>query len=274
MLPKLDAIHIDYIPKTLMSNSRSLDIHSLLRNEESRSYFKSIKSGINTLSESGGKRLPGSNAQNLYIRPAELAALMGDLIKIINQDKEPKTDELLDRYLTNRFKSEIEKEHMGRFNRDILIYAKDVLCEELNQLNRPQNETESIAMDEKLKKKHNEFKKKCYDTMICLTRSNILGIDSSVLSSFQNETQRQEAFQSLPLPIQHRLNILEVEMNNIREAEILIERARTNLTISDLRRQTIEKQKLLEQIHEQMLTRTANLQQEKLINKSLNRAEH
>jgi hypothetical protein len=124
------------IPQSLTSNSRSINLGSLLRNEESHKYFKSIKSAINKLLASGGKRLPGSNAENLFIRPAELATLMGDLVKIINQDKEPKTDELVDRYLTSRFIAEVEKENMARFNRDLLKYAKEVLCEELYQLNR------------------------------------------------------------------------------------------------------------------------------------------
>lgn len=110
--------------------------------------------------------------------------------------------------------------------------------------------------------------------MICLTRCNILGRDPSLLSGFQNDNQRQEAFLDLPVPIQHRLNILEIEMKNAREAEMLIERVRTNLTISDLHRQTDEKQKLLEKIQEQLLERNANVKQEKRINQSLDKANH
>jgi hypothetical protein len=93
-------------------------------------------------------------------------------------------------------------------------------------------------MDARLKKEHSELKRKCYDTMICVARCNILGRDSSLLTSFQDENRRQQAFHDLSISIQHRLNILEIEMNNAREAEMLIERVRTNLTISDLRHQT------------------------------------
>ena len=35
MLPDIDAINIDYLPRSLKSDSRSLDVHSLLRNQES-----------------------------------------------------------------------------------------------------------------------------------------------------------------------------------------------------------------------------------------------
>ena len=223
---------------------------------------------------SGGKRLPGSNAENLYIRPAELATLMGDLVKIINQDKEPRTDELVERYLTNRFTSEIEKEYMARFHRDLLQYAKDVLCKELNKLNRPQSESERTEMDERFKKEYNELKRKCYDTMICRTRCNILGRDLSLRTGFNDDHERQQAFHDLPVPIQHRLNIVESEMNNAREAQMLIEQIRTNLTVSDLKRQTMEKEKLLQQMRKQLVAKHANLKEEKRINKSLNRGDH
>ena len=274
MLPKIDAINIDYIPRSLMANSLSLDVYSLLRTKESRQYFKSIQMATNKLLASGGKRLPGSNAENLFVRPAELANLMGDLIKVINQDREPRTDSLVDRYLTNRFHAEIEKEQIARFHRDLIKYAKEVLCEELNQLKRPQKEEEKIDMDQRLKTQHKELKRKCYDTMIGLIRHNILGLDSSLVSSFLNENRRQEAFNDLPLSIKHRLNILEIEMNNTRDAEVLVERARTNLTIADLYRQADEKQKLLEEIQQQLLSRREDLQQEKKINQSLQRAAH
>lgn len=274
MLSKIDAINIDYLPRSLMVNSPSLDVYSLLRNKESRQYFKSIQMTLDKLLANGGKRLPGSNAENLFVRPAELANLMGDLIKTINQDREPKTDDLLNRYLTNRFHTEIEKEQIARFHRDLIKYAKDVLCEELNELKRPQTEKEKVDIDQRLKRQHQELKRKCYDTMIGLTRYNILGLDSSLVSSFSDETHRQEAFNELPLSFQHRLNIVEIEMSNTREAEILVERARTNLTIADLYRQAEQKQKLLEEIQAQLASRRGDLQQEKQINESLRRAAH
>ena len=229
---------------------------------------------IEKMLASGGKRLPGSNAEHLFVRPAELANLMGDLIKVINLGREPKTDDLIDRYLSNRFQAEIEKEQMAIFHRDLFKYAKEVLCAELNRLNRSQTDEEKIDMDQRLKTQQQQLKKTCYDKMIDLAQVNILGLNSSLESAFTHDIRRQEVFHEFPLPLQHRFNILEIEMNNARDGEILVERTRNNFIIADLNRQAEEKQKLLEEIHTEIFRKNVAFTQEKRINRSLERAAH
>ncbi|CAF4791691.1 unnamed protein product, partial [Rotaria sp. Silwood2] len=62
ILPKIDAINIDYLPRALLKNTQTLDLYSLLRKEEVCQYFESINTAIRALLASGGKRLPGSTA--------------------------------------------------------------------------------------------------------------------------------------------------------------------------------------------------------------------
>ncbi|CAF4971074.1 unnamed protein product [Rotaria sp. Silwood1] len=148
MLPKIKATNIHYLPQSLHNNAQTLDVYSLIRSEESRSYATSIKAAIKKFLANGGKRLLGSVAEHMFVRPSELAKLMTDLIEVINKDPVPNPDELINQYLQNRFTVEIEEEYLARFKRDLAHYVTQQ-CEKLSQLQNPPSEQEISTIIEK-----------------------------------------------------------------------------------------------------------------------------
>ncbi|CAF1100329.1 unnamed protein product, partial [Didymodactylos carnosus] len=107
-----------------------------------------------------------------------------------------------------------------------------------------------------------------------IARYEILGLDATLLPEFRNENERQDALNSLPEVIQYRLRNTDTVMNDIREPEMLIERVRNNLGITDVRRQMEEKQRLLEELEQRCSERQAAVQEQKRIHRSINNAKH
>jgi hypothetical protein len=110
------------------------------------------------------------------------------------------------------------------------------------------------------------------DKIICHTRHEILGFDSTLMSGFPDENERQQAIESLPAFIQYRLNIIETKMSDYHEPILLIERAQHKLIIKEMHLQTAETKKLLDDAMSIMNLKKHKLQEEKRIHESLNRA--
>ncbi|CAF3542058.1 unnamed protein product, partial [Rotaria sp. Silwood2] len=233
MLPKIKATNIHYLPQSLHNNAQTLDMYSLIRSKESRPYATSINAAIKKFLANGGKRLLGSIAEHMFVRPSELAKLMADLIEVINRDPVPNPDELINQYLQNRFTVTIEKEYLARFERDLTHYVIQQ-CEKLSQLQTPPSEQEMSTIIEKVKQKHTDLCQKHINKIICHTRQEILGYDSTLMSGFQDENQRQHAINSLPAFIRYRLDIIETKMSDYHEPILLIERAQHKLVLKDL----------------------------------------
>lgn len=273
MLPKIDAVSIDHLPRSLTKNAQNLDVHSLLRKEESVAYLESVYTAIRVLLASGGKRFPGSNANKMFVRPAELASFMGELIDVINRDKIPNPDLLFERHLANRFTAEIEIESLAKFKNDLMWYAKEMLEKTLYRLKRPLTDAEIAETDEEMKQEHVKIKTTYMDAIIRRARYEIVGVDQSLRRDFKDDKERQTAVRQLPLSIQHRLTIVETQMNDYQEPQHFIRQGQYNLSIADARRQTAEKQKLLDEAHQKLNELTRKAHQEALINESLDKAE-
>ncbi|CAF1282609.1 unnamed protein product [Rotaria sp. Silwood1] len=269
ILPKIDAINIDHLPRSLMKNTQTLDLYLLLREKEVCQYFESIQTAIRALLASGGKRLPGSTTDKMFVRPVELASFMGELIEVINGDKLPNPDSLIGRYLTDRFINGVEKECLARFKNDLLYYTKEVLCKELGELQRPQTETEMSNIYEAMKKKHADTVQYFFDIIINRVRYEILGLDESLRAEFNDEKQRQKSLDQIPVFLRHRLTLIEAQMNDYQEPIMLIERALHNLTIADFRRREEENKTLLEQTLNKFQEMNHSAVHESKINQSL-----
>jgi hypothetical protein len=235
--------------------------------------LKSIDTAIRALLTSGGKRFPGSTANKMFVRPAELATFMGELIDVINGNKVPNPDSLFERRLAERFTVEIERESLARFKNDLLQFATEILDNELYKRQKPLTETEIARINEKLSKKHADTKDNFMDVIIRRARYQIVGSDESLMPEFRDENERQKAVKQLPQSIQHRLNIIDVKMNEYQEPKLLIQKAQDNLTIEDIRHQRDEKDKLYQEAQQKLTELYDNAQREHMINEALDR-EH
>jgi hypothetical protein len=269
MLPKIKASNIHYLPQSLRSDAQKLDIYSLLRSEEARLYTTSINTAIKRFLANGGKRLLGSTAEHMFARSSELAKLMGDLIEVINQDRVPNTDDVISQFLQNRFKVEIEKEYMARFERDSMDYVTNV-CKKLSQSQSPLSEQEIATIIKQVKEKNRDLCKKHIGNIICHARHKILGIDSTLVSHFHDENQRECAFNSLPSYIRYRLDVIEAKMTSYQEPILLIERAQHQLAMKDIHVQQAQTKKLLDEAMNISNLKKEELQKQKEIHESLN----
>ena len=236
-LTKRDAINIGYLPESLKENSSSLDIHGVLRDEKSKAYSESINIAISTLLATGGKRLPGAMGKNLFVRPAELTGLMSELVDVINCDRRPNPDRLIEKQLENRFSHEIVKESMAKFKHELLRYTRHELLPKLMKLVDPQSEINVAMIDNKLNTYHVQLVREYCDILIKRASCEIVGVESSSLDEFTNEDQRRSAIFSLPMSIQNRLEVVKTEMECYSEAKTIIERARNDLAIENLTQQ-------------------------------------
>jgi hypothetical protein len=111
------------------------------------------------------------------------------------------------------------------------------------------------------------------DVIIRRARYQIVGSDESLMPEFRDENERQKAVKQLPQSIQHRLNIIDVKMNEYQEPKLLIQKAQDNLTIEDIRHQRDEKDKLYQEAQQKLTELYDNAQREHMINEALDR-EH
>ena len=231
MLPKKDAAKIDPLPIELRRDSQNLDIWSILHNQQCQQYLKSVENLIQQLLTTGGKRMMGSRA---YIQPAELAHFMLELINLINKDKIPNPDSLVERFLRARFVDDIVKEEKANFDRDILSYAQQILCPFITQKQRVETPEEKHQVDQQMGQERQKLTLKYLSVMVHLARFNIFCYDEKLcIKTYSNEREYRDACQTLPRSIINELDNVEQQMNEYRKPEHLIDEVRTTMRIED-----------------------------------------
>ncbi|CAF4156012.1 unnamed protein product [Rotaria sordida] len=271
--PKIDAVNLDYLPRSLFNNDQKLHLYTILRHESSQQYFESLQAAIKELLSNGGKRLPGSHYSPLFIRPAELIGLMSDLIGVLNENKMSHADALINRYLCNRFTSEIVEIQIAQFKEELYAYVLNTVCTAMKNRQTPETGSEINETDAKIKQERDRLVTKYLGTMIRIARYQICGLDSSLSDSYVDADQQNKAFLDLPRLIQHEFDNIRAQMNGYQEPELLVVQMRTNLTIEDLRRQEDEQRKLLIQIKKELENKRDLVHRQKRINISLNDAK-
>ncbi|CAF0911486.1 unnamed protein product [Didymodactylos carnosus] len=269
-LPQIGVVNLDYLPRSLMNNSETLDTYTLLRS--SPEYFESLKAAIYQLLSHSGKRLPGSGSDLLFVRPAELAALMGELIDVLNNDKMPNPDALIGRYLLTRFTDQIVEQQMAQFKEEILADTEHVLCSPMRKQHTPETPDELNATNTKMRDIRNRLITKYLGTVVGLARYQIYGLDSNLSEGYDNVDQQKQALLGLPKLVQDELINLQAQMNRYQEPELLIEQTRTTLAVKDLHRQQQEERTLLEEIKKKLENKRDLVFRQKRINISLKNA--
>jgi hypothetical protein len=266
LFPKIDAVNIDYLPRALLDNDEKLDIYNILRNESSKEFYTSLQIAVNQLLSNGGKRLPGCPNSRLFIRPAELTALMSDLIDVFNENKMPNADAVINRYLLTHFKNEIVQEQMAQFQTELFQYVHNIIDDTMTQ---PQTPGTINTIDNQIKDERHRLTKKYLAIIIDLARDQIHGLDAEVSDNYLDIDQQKKALLELPKLIQEEVKIIEAQMNGYYEPEFTIEKKRQNLVIEDLQRQRVEQQALLKETKEKLKIKQDLFHREKRINNSL-----
>lgn len=273
MLPTINAVNIDYLPRSLMPNVKARDVHSLIRNEASSLYFQSINTAISALLESAGKRFPGSIAEHMFMRPSELAHFMSELINNINQDKVPNLISVIEKGLADRFTDEIENESLVRFKHDCMAYAINKIRTELKNSDKPLTEALMATINKQMEEEHKNLKRSFLDNCVGRLRCEILGIDEHPVTKFQDDQQREKALREVPTLIQHRLKLLEAEMDHYQEPKEFIKDTNTNVKVTDLQRQKDAMAQLVTTYEEKLAKIQRDAERERLINESLKKAD-
>lgn len=273
LLPQIDAVNIDYLPRALMNNNENLDICTLLRNESSQEYFVSLQNAVSKLLLNGAKRLPGSQNSSLFVRPAELTALMSDLIDVLNENKMPNADALISRYLLTRFLNEIVKQQIAEFQAELLAFAHNTLGDVMSKRQTPETPSEIYTTDNKMKDERDRITIKYLGTMIRLARYQVYGLDTTLSNDYVDIDQQEKALVDLPKPAQEQLKDIKTQMNGYQEPELFIKHLRANLVIEGLHRQQEEQRLLLKETMTKLENKRDLVHREQRINASLKLAK-
>jgi hypothetical protein len=199
-------VNIIRLPGVLEDDNQKLDdLFTSLREQSSENYYKSLCNAINQFLRTGGKRIPGSSSTSIFIRPAELAQFMSDLIGVINTTSLPNPDALIGQYLLTRFNDGIAKKTKDEFQQRLLLYADQYAKENLQNI---ETEIEKEETNIKLHEERNRLTEGYITKMKQLAEERIYGRNSILLNFnlFQN-----------------RLNEMREEMNQYKDPELLIE---------------------------------------------------
>lgn len=274
MLPQCDAVNLGHLPSQLLDNSPKLDVYQILRSEQLKEYFESLQSFTKNLLSNGGKRLPGCYHSSLYIRPGELTALMSDLIDVLNDNKMPNADALINRYLLTRFKQEIINQQMAEFKEALLLYVENLLQAAIEKKTRsPATPIQKNNIEEQTKTEQHRLILKYFGVMICRGRCEIYGLDSASADDYSDINEQNSAILDLPKPAQEYLNDIKIQMNEYKEPELLINQMHFNSIIEDLKRQEQEQARLLHEIKKTIESKRDLVHREKRINFSLKNAK-
>jgi hypothetical protein len=269
LLPQIDAVNIDYLPRSLLNNNDKLDIHTILRKESSEEFYTSLQTALKTLLSNGGKRLPGCQHSSLFIRPAELTALMSDLIDVLNENKMPNADALISRYLLTRFKNEIVEQHIAEFEEKLLAYASNTLATAMSQRKTPETGDEINITDTQMKDARDRLTIEYLGVMIRSARYQIYGLDTTLSNDYIDVNQQEKALLELPKSAQENIKDIKIRMNGYQEPELFIKKMRANLIITDLQRQHEEQRKLLDETMKKLENKRDLVHREERINDSL-----
>ncbi|CAF1339040.1 unnamed protein product [Rotaria sp. Silwood1] len=273
LLPQIDAVNIDYLPRKLVNNNEKLDIHTILREESSKEFYTSLQIAIKKLLSNGGKRLPGSQQSSLFVRPAELTAIMSDLIDVLNENKMPNADILISRYLLTRFMNEIVEQQVAEFQEKLLAYAHNTLGDAMSKRQKPETPNEISATDNQMKDERDRLTTQYIGAIIRLARYQIYGLDTILSSEYVDVNEQEKALFELPKSVQEKIKDIKTQMNGYQEPELFIKKMHANLVIEDLHRQQQEQRKLLQETMKKLENKRDLVHREQRINDSLKLAK-
>ena len=268
-LPAIDAVNVDHLPRLLMNNSYNLDIHTVLRQDLHRDFYTSLERAIEKLLSHGGKRLVESQHSSLFIRPAELTALMSDLVDVLNENKMPNADALINRYLLKRFMDEIVEEQLAEFREKMLQYAHKIIGAAISAREIPATSDETKAEDDQMQAERDRLTTIYLSAMIRLARHQIYRLDEILLNDYGDMNEQDKALLELPTVVQLAFEDIKRTMNDYREPESFVRMLRENSVIKDLHRQQAEQRKLLQEMMAKLEIKRDLLDREKRINNSL-----
>jgi myosin heavy subunit len=191
----------------------------------------------------GGKRMLGST-NSMYIRPAEFSSLMVQLIDVINNDRIPNPDSLIERYLRDRFVNDIVREQKALFEQDLFTYAANTVCIIITNRKRPETEEEHAIADEEMSNARKQLTRQYISKMIGAARFNIFGLDLQMSYDYRTRDDEQEALKELPKSIQTELISIESSMDHFKKPEMLIEELRSKMIIADARQREEQARKI------------------------------
>ncbi|CAF4296875.1 unnamed protein product [Rotaria sp. Silwood2] len=273
LLPEIDAINIDYLPRKLVNNNETLDIHTILREESSKEFYTSLQAAIEKFLSNSGKRLPGSKQLSLFIRPAELTALMSDLIDALNENKMSNADTLINRYLLTRFMNEIMEQQIAEFQEKLLEFADHTLGDALSKRQKPETSNEIHTTDNQMKDERDRLTTKYLGVMIRLARYQIYGLDTILSNDYVDINEQEKALLELPRSVQEKIKDIRTQMNGYQEPELFIKKMHENLVIDDLHRQQEEQRELLKEVKKKIENKRDLVYREQRINDSLKLAK-
>lgn len=255
-LRRIDVANITHLPNVFKEDDYMIDdLFTLLRDKSHEDYYKSIYSAIERFTLSAGKRLPGSSSPTLFVRPAELAQLMNDLIDVINKDKIPNPDGLIGKYLLRRFNDEVVIQKEAEFKKELILYAEDYAKKNLK---KRETEIEKNKNDNDLKEKRNSLINKYIEKMKKLAETKIYGSNSILLNSdlFINN-----------------LNQVAERMNHYTDPEILFNEIRSIYSSDNQNDQEGRQERLSVEMKKKMNRIIDRIYREERINESFEQSE-
>ena len=181
MLPNIDVANICSLPGEFLNDKlKCNELFTLLRTTSSEDYYKCLCTTIDRFLGSRGKRLPGTSSVPLFVRPAELAQLIIDLIDVTNTDSMPNPDQVIGKYLLTRFDDEIVKQKQIGFEQALLSYADRYVKEHIKG---KQTEREKEESKNKLNEERDRLMKHYISVMRRLAETKIYGYNSILLES-------------------------------------------------------------------------------------------
>lgn len=250
-LPKIDVVNIVRLPELLEDDSQKVDdLFTSLRDLSCEKYYTSLSDAIVQFLRSGGKRIPGSSSCFTFIRPAELAQFMSDLIDVISGTIDPNPDQLIGRYLLTRFNDHIVKKMIAKFKQELLLHA-DLYAKE--NLKKKETENEREQTNTELQEARDHLTQDYLNEMRQSAEKQIYGHNSVLLSC--------DLFQM-------RLREIQGEMNNYKEPDLLIQGIR-NIHDQNIESTQSTRENMLEGTKKKLDRFVESIQQEDLIEQSL-----
>jgi hypothetical protein len=255
-LRKIDVANITYLPHVFKEDDFMIDdLFTMLREKSNEEYYKSLYAAIERFTLSAGKRLPGSSSPTLFVRPAELAQLINDLIDVINKDKISNPDELIGKYLLQRFKDEVVIQKETEYKKELLLYTEDY---GKKNLKKKETDIEKNKANNDLKDKRNFLINKYIEQMKKLAETKIYGSGSILLNS--------------DLFINNLNEVIE-RMNHYSDPEILFNEIRSIHNSNDQNDQTSRQERLSGEMRKKMERIIDRIYREERINESLEQSE-
>lgn len=250
-LPNIDVVNIIRLPESLENDDINFDgLFMSIRDQSCQNYHSSLRYAIDQFLRTGGKRIPGSSSSLTYIRPAELAQFMSDLINVINGTTVVDPDQLFGKYLLVRFDVHIVPKMMEKFRQQLLLYVDRYAKENLHE---KENSGSQAQTNRNLQEERDRLTAYYITKMKQLAEEQIYGRNSNLLNS--------NLFTA-------RLNEVRNDMDSYNEPELLIQGIRSIHEQNVQGAQTI-RDNMLKETQKKLDRFVESIQQEDLIEQSL-----